>query len=151
MKNIIRFLVAILISLIGILDTYATTTYQDFTTVKLRHWYHYTFSDIFNAWDHKVWLNHYDATFEERWWDYNWWANPIFDWTPQIRNAKFVIQANHSMRVYISQSQYNINYHPKVRKSDNLFIKYTANYCKSINWKWKCGFTHIENQPYTIT
>ena len=154
MKNIIKYIVLIMmiLSSTGILKVYAWTTYQDFPTVKLRQWYTYNFQDIVNADSKIMYVSDYRwSTFSERNWDYNGWKNPSFGFTDSFLAKWKQVNPHESEIAFESKSGYSINYHPTVRKSDNLFIKYQMQY---YTWEWdhrSSVKTHIENQPYTIT
>ena len=154
MKNIIKYIVLIMmiLSSTGILKVYAWTTYQDFPTVKLRHWYTYNFHDTVNANSKILYVSDYNwSTFSERNWDYNGWKNPSFGFTDSFLAKWKQVNPHESEIAFESKSGYSINYHPTVRKSDNLFIKYQMQY---YTWEWdhrSSVKTHIENQPYTIT
>jgi len=154
MKNIIKHIVlaVIVLSFSWILEVNAWTTTQDFPSVKLRHWYTYNFYDVVNAQSKYIYVSDYNwSTFSERNGDYNGWSNPLFGFTDSFLARNKQVNPYTSEKAFESKSWYSINYHPLVRKSDNLFIKYQMQY---YTWEWtqrSAVKTHVENQPYEIT
>jgi len=147
MKKIIIF---ILLAYIFTNSTPVNSYDQIFDTIKLRYWYWYKFGDIFNNhWSYKIWIDSYTNTFNEAF-DFNWWSNPTFSFTPEIIATDYEINPNQSLRVQES-TQYNIISVWTTRASSVFSIVYSAKYYQYFNGSWDWPYTHSEYQPYQIT
>jgi len=124
---------------------------QTFPSIKLRYWYQYKFSDIFNTTTNQVWIHQVITTFRENDGDLNWWPNPNFPWHKDIIDLWYTINPNQSVRIVESDSFYKILYHPVNRKSNNLEIIYDTRYYRNVWWVWQWPISHTEYQPYEIT
>ena len=114
----------------------------------LRYNKQYTFGDDFNAGSSDKWIKSAKGVFSEQI-DYNGWANPEFDWTDDIRNAKGKVPAWTTMSVLKAKSPYPIKYVPVSRSYDNLLITYTITY--STDSAWNNKYTHTECKHYEIS
>jgi len=127
---------------------------QKFPSVKLRHWYGYNFSDIFNnKTDYLTQINQvrYDFITD---WNYNGWSAPTFDYPQSLKDAKNLIQAHTSAKILYS-TRYDINYKPISRKKNNIEIIYTTDYTEKHGSNYPADYVkttwHTEYQPYEIT
>ncbi len=154
MKNIIKYIILTIMTLsfTWVLEVSASTTTQNFPSVKLRHWYTYNFFDVVNSHWKYIFVSDFNgSTFSERHGDYNGANNPNFGFTSSFLAKEKQVNPYTSERAFESKSGYSINFHPNVRKFDNLFIKYQMQYYTWEWTEWSWVKTHIENQPYEIT
>lgn len=103
---------------------------NDNTYRKLRYGKSYTFFEGFkNKSNNTIKIQGVRYNFDERkGGDLNGGESPKFSFTSSLNEKNMKINAKEEQKIYIATSSYPITYHPKLRRKDNLFIKYTVVY-----------------------
>ena len=141
-------------SLFGANASYASSC--DYTEYnQLRYGHKYSFSDTFtnNERSNQIALSKFNAVFSPKY-DYNGSkSEPTFKWTNNIVSDKYHIKPwEKDVDIIVSEKpDYEINYHPPVRKSDNLLITYDVEYYKKSGSTYVWPTKHKECAYYEIT
>jgi len=117
----------------------------------LRHGFNYTLNQSIQS-TLPLYISDFRGSFfSERGGDFNGGDNPGWSETNILLSSKKQIPPNTNMIIFKSKAPYNIHYHPKKRKKDNLYIEFHIHYYKWKNNTWIGPILLITKQPYEIT
>jgi hypothetical protein len=153
-KLFISLLIIINISTVAFSDTVEDVEVfiEKKPSMVLRHGFNYTLNNYLTTKSVPVYISDFRGSiFSERTGDLNGRENPEWSKTNILIKNKGNIPPHTTMKIFESKSAYNINYHPKKRRKDNLYAEFHTHYYTWKNNEWSGPFLIITKQPYEVT